>query len=112
MTLLARVDGSDSVTVTLDPDSIDIRREADGLLLLRLKTGELLALRPSDLRKPVGILLPLDDRWPARQANAGRLRARLLGLRAPPDPLTLQQRRRIAMALRALDAREAQAGLR
>lgn len=112
VTLLARVDGADDVTITLDPDSIDIRREADGLLLLRLKTGELLALRPSDLRKPVGILLPLDDRWPARQANAGRLRARLLGLRAPPDPLTLQQRRRIAMALRALDGREAQAVLR
>lgn len=112
VTLLAQVEGSDAVTVTLDPDSIDLRREADGLLLLRLKTGELLALRPSDLRKPVGILLPLDDRWPARQANAGRLRARLLGLRAPPDPLTLQQRRRIAMALRALDGREAQAVLR
>ncbi len=112
VTLLAPVADPDCDSVTLDPDGVDLRREADGLLFLRLKTGELLALRPADLHKTVGVLLPLDDRWPARRANAARLRARLMGLRAPPDPLTLLQRRRIARALRALDGREAEAVLR
>ena len=109
---LAPVLDPDSASVTLDPDHIDLRREADGLLLLRLKTGELLVLRPADLRKPVGVLLPVDHSWAARRTYANRLHARLLGQPPPPDPLTLQQRRRIATALRALDARETQAVLR
>jgi hypothetical protein len=109
---LAAVTDPGADAIALDPGSIDLERAADGLLLLRLKTGELLVLRPSDLRKPVGILLPLDRHWAVRAAHARRLRARLVEARPPPDPLTLQQRRRIAMALRALEAREARAALR
>jgi hypothetical protein len=95
------------------PGRSSVTRQGPGdLLFLRLATGEGIALCVHDRDRPLGILLPLDDHWAARLAAARRLRARLLGRRAPRDPLSLQQRRRIAMALRALDAREAQTVLR
>lgn len=112
VSLVAPIPAPGLASTVLDAATIAARRDTSGLLFLRLKTGELIVVRPDDLRLPIAVLLPIDGRWPARLAAAGRLRARLLGGRLPADPLTRQQRRRIALALRALDAREANAVLR
>lgn len=88
------------------------RNEADDVLFLLLDTGDGVALCVQDRDRPLGILLPLDAHWSVRLATAERLRARLLGLCAPPGSLTPQQRRRIVLALRALDGRASQAVLR
>jgi len=82
------------------------------LLFLRLDSGDGVVLYVQAQDRPLGILLPLDAHWSVRLATAERLRARLLGERAPPGSLTPQQRHRIILALRALDGRAAQAVLR
>jgi len=85
---------------------------AGDLLFRRLDTGDSVVLCVQDRDRPLGILLPLDAHWSVRLATAERLRARLLGVRAPPGSLTLQQRRRIVLALRAFDGRASHAVLR
>jgi len=62
-------------------------------------------LDPQCLQHPIGILLPLDDHCAARLDTLNALRAQILSRKQPPSPLTSQQRRRILLALRTLDAR-------
>ena len=74
-------------------------------MYVRLATGALLVLDAKNLQRPIGILLPLDEHWAARVDILKALRAQLLYRKRSPPPLTSQQRRRIQLALRTLDAR-------
>lgn len=74
-------------------------------MYVRLATGALLVLHPNSLKRPVGILVPLDEHWVARVDTLKALRVQLLRQKRSPPPLTPQQRRRIQLALRTLDAR-------
>lgn len=74
-------------------------------MYVRLSTGALLVLDAKSLQRPIGILVPLDKHWRARIDILKALRAQLLYRKRSPPPLTSQQRRRIQLALRTLDAR-------
>ncbi|SFQ67710.1 hypothetical protein SAMN05421853_11920 [Roseivivax halotolerans] len=72
---------------------------------VRLATGALLVLDAKNLHLPLGILVPLDEHWTARINSLETLRVQLLHHKRSSPPLTPQQRRRIQLALRTLDAR-------
>ena len=74
-------------------------------MYVRLATGALLVLDAKNLHRPLGILVPLDEHWGARVDILKALRAQLFYRKRSPPPLTSQQRRRIQLALRTLDAR-------
>ena len=74
-------------------------------MYVRLATGALLVLDAKSLRRPIGVLVPLDEHWAARVDTLKALRVQLLRKKRSPPPLTPQQRRRIQLALRTLDAR-------
>ena len=74
-------------------------------MYVRLETGALLVLDAKSLQRPIGILVPLDEHWGARVDILKALRAQLLYRKRSPPSLTPQQRRRIQLALRTLDAR-------
>ncbi|WP_339977904.1 DUF2285 domain-containing protein [Gymnodinialimonas mytili] len=74
-------------------------------MFVRLSSGALLVLEPTSLSRPVGILVPLDEHWEARLETIRTLRTLLLTSTRARAPLTPQQRRRILLALRTLDAR-------
>lgn len=100
------VPGGDVQTLRIDAEDVTIIGTQDGLMCVRLPSGALLVLDPQYLQHPIGILLPLDDHWAARLDTLNALRAQILGRKQPPSPLTSQQRRRILLALRTLDARK------
>ena len=95
----------DVVSTRLDAADITVLGTSDGLMFVRLSSGALLVLEPRSLRRPVGILLPLDEHWDARLETLKALRIQLLTSKRARVPLTPQQRRRILLALRTLDAR-------
>jgi ribosomal protein S7 len=74
-------------------------------MYVRLTTGALLVLDAKSHQRPIGILVPLDEHWGPRVDILKALRAQLLYRKRSPPPLTSQQRRRIQLALRTLDAR-------
>lgn len=95
-----------------DGDEVTIIRDDSDVIYGRSKSDALLVLSPDCIKRPIGVLLPLDDHWRARIANAQRLRAQLLQQKLSDDPLTPQQRQRVSMALRTLDARRMNASYR
>ena len=99
------VPGGDTTAPHIDVDDLTVIRTQDGLMYVRLATGALLVLDPQSLKRPVGILVPLDEHWAARVDTLKALRVQLLRQKRSPPPLTPQQRRRIQLALRTLDAR-------
>ncbi|MDW3221274.1 MAG: DUF2285 domain-containing protein [Paracoccaceae bacterium] len=99
------VPGSDTTATRIDTDDLTVIGTQDGLMYVRLATGALLVLDPNSLKRPVGILVPLDEHWAARVDTLKSLRVQLLRQKRSPPPLTPQQRRRIQLALRTLDAR-------
>ncbi|MEO0829218.1 MAG: DUF2285 domain-containing protein [Pseudomonadota bacterium] len=99
------VPGDDSAAPHIDTDDLTVIGTQDGLMYVRLATGALLVLHPNSLKRPVGILVPLDEHWVARVDTLKALRVQLLRQKRSPPPLTPQQRRRIQLALRTLDAR-------
>lgn len=99
------IPGSDAAAPHIDADDLTVIGTQDGLMYVRLETGALLVLDAKSLQRPVGILVPLDDHWTARINSLETLRAQLLNHKRPAPPLTSQQRRRILLALRTLDAR-------
>ncbi len=54
---------------------------------------------------PLGALIPLDDHLPQRLGSALRLWHALHDRHLPSDDMTKQRRRRLVLALRALDGR-------
>lgn len=99
------VPGGDTAAPHIDADDLTVIGTRDGLMYVRLATGALLVLDAKNLHRPLGILVPLDEHWTARINSLEALRAQLLHHKRSPPPLTSQQRRRIQLALRTLDAR-------
>ena len=99
------VPGGDTTATRIDTDDLTVIGTKDGLIYVRLATGALLMLDAKSLQRPIGILVPLDEHWAARVDILNALRAELLYRKRSPPPLTPQQRRRIQLALRTLDAR-------
>ena len=99
------IPGSDAAAPQINADDLTVIGAQGGLINVRLETGALLVLDAKSLQRPVGILLPLDDHWTARINSLESLRVQLLHHKRSPPPLTSQQRRRIQLALRTLDAR-------
>jgi len=99
------VPGGDTAAPHIDADDLTVIGTQDGLMYVRLATGALLVLDAKNLHRPLGILVPLDEHWTARINSLETLRAQLLHHKRSPPPLTSQQRRRIQLALRTLDAR-------
>jgi len=75
------------------------------MMYVRLTTGALLVLDAKSIQRPIGVLVPLDEHWAARLDTLKALRVHLLRQKRTSPPLTPQQRRRIQLALRTLDAR-------
>lgn len=109
---LAEVPDSNADTIDLKTLNIDIVHEADGTSVARLDSGQSLIFSTKSATSTLGILLPLDDHWHTRVAAALRLRDQILGLVPSKDFLTRQQRTRIILACRMLDARERSASYR
>lgn len=99
------VPSGDTTAPHIDADNLTVIGTQDGLMYVRLATGALLVLYPNSLKRPVGILVPLDEHWAARVDTLKALRVQILHQKRPPPSLTLQQRRRTQLALRTLDAR-------
>ncbi|SFA69723.1 Uncharacterized conserved protein [Poseidonocella pacifica] len=99
------VPGGSNTAPHIDADDLTVIGTQDGLMYVRLATGALLVLDPNSLKRPVGILVPLDKHWAARLDTLEALRVQLLRQKRHPPPLTPQQRRRIQLALRTVDAR-------
>lgn len=99
------VPGGDAAAPHIDADDLTVIGTRDGLVYVRLETGALLVLDAKSLQRPIGILVPLDEHWGARVDILKALRAQLLYRKRSPPSLTPQQRRRIQLALRTLDAR-------
>lgn len=88
------------------------KRREPGLTWARLDDGTVLVGAVDDCdRKPLGILLPLDDDWPIRVAAANGIHRALIDRTADP-PLSRQRRDRLKRALRCVDARRAGASYR
>ncbi len=102
---VAPIPGDDVVSTRLEAADATVIGTADGHMFVRLSSGALLVLEPTSLRRPVGILLPLDEHWDTRLETLKALRTQLLTSKRARVPLTTQQRRRILLALRTLDAR-------
>jgi hypothetical protein len=103
------VPGRDIQTLRIDAEDLTVIGTQDGPMCVRLPSGALVVLDANSLQGPVGILVPLDDHWAARIDMLNALRAQMSGRKKPPTPLTPQQRRRIRLALRTLDARQGRA---
>jgi hypothetical protein len=99
------VPDGDTAAPHIDANDLTVIGTRDGLMYVRLATGALLVLDAKNLHRPLGILVPLDEHWTARVDILKALRAQLLHHKRSPPPLTPQQRRRIQLALRTLDAR-------
>ncbi|MBM1311892.1 DUF2285 domain-containing protein [Sulfitobacter mediterraneus] len=99
------VPGGDTTATRIDTDDLTVIGTQNGLMYVRLETGALLVLDAKSIQRPIGILVPLDEHWAARVDILTALRAQLLYRKRSPSPLTSQQRRRIQLALRTLDAR-------
>ena len=99
------VPGGDAAALHIDAEDLTVIGTQDGLMYVRLATGALLVLDAKSLQRPIGILVPLDENWSARVDTLKALRVQLLHHKQSPPPLTPQQRRRIQLALRTLDAR-------
>jgi hypothetical protein len=99
------VPGGDAAALHIDAEDLTVIGMQDSLMYVRLETGALLVLDAKGLQRPIGILVPLDEHWSARVDALKALHAQLLYRKRFPPPLTPQQRRRIQLALRTLDAR-------
>ena len=99
------VPGGDTTAPHIDADDLTVIGTRDGLMYVRLATGALLVLDAKSIQRPIGILVPLDEHWSARVDALKALRAQLLYRKRSAPSLTPQQRRRIQLALRTLDAR-------
>lgn len=92
--------GVKSVTASALP-SVDREAEPE-LTWLRLHDGTVIVGADVSNKKPIGILLPLDEDWSIRFAAADRLRRTLE--RLPADSaLTQMRRERLKRALRTVD---------
>ena len=99
------IPGGDTAAPHIDADDLTVIGTQDGLIYVRLATGALLVLDAKSIQRPIGILVPLDEHWSARVDALKALRAQLLYRKRSAPSLTPQQRRRIQLALRTLDAR-------
>ena len=75
-----------------------VGRGRDKIRLALLASG-------ADPGQPLAAVVPLDAATPSRLRALARLWRHLEGAPAPPDPITLQRRRRMKAMLRAIDAR-------
>jgi len=99
------VPGGDSTAQHIKTDDLTVIGTQDGMMYVRLTTGALLVLDAKSIQRPIGVLVPLDEHWAARLDTLKALRVHLLRQKRTSPPLTPQQRRRIQLALRTLDAR-------
>ncbi len=99
------------LTASIPPESIaNCKIDAEGLSWVQLKEGaNLVGDQIGD--RPVGLLLPLDGKWPIRLAAADRLYHQLID-RDADSPITQQRRDRLKRALRTIDGRESGASYR
>ena len=92
------------VLAAADPRLIASAAEGDYLDLLALAPSNSALLLPGRSEGAVAFVLPLDDAFEDRIETARRLHRLLVRRRAPPATLTAYRRRRLKLALRALDA--------
>lgn len=102
---LAPVPDGGTDTPHINPENLTVIGMHNGLMYVRMTTGALLVLDSESLKRPVGILVPLDQHWATRVDALQAFRAQLLHKKRTASTLTPQQRRRIQLALRTLDAR-------
>ena len=88
---------------TLDPTPVTSAAEGDYLDLLALAPSNGALLLPGQPTDTVAFVLPFDDLFDERIETARRLHRLLTRRRAPPTTLTTYRRRRLKLALRALD---------
>ena len=86
-----------------DPSLVATAAEGDYLDLLALTPSNGALLLPGPPEGAVAVVLPFDDLFEERIETARRLHRLLVGRRAPPATLTPYRRRRLKLALRALD---------
>lgn len=109
---LAEMPGETVPPLNIENVDLDAVRVDENVVVLRLMKGPSLILDAKNLKCVVGILLPLDEHWSTRVAAAQRVREHLLGHGPTENPLTWQQRARIQLACRLLDARAVKASYR
>ena len=86
-----------------DPAPIASAAEGDYLDLLALAPSNSALLLQGSPEGGVAFVLPFDDLFEERIETARRLHRLLVRRRAPPPSLTAYRRRRLKLALRALD---------
>lgn len=109
--LIASLPGVGIAAQTLATIPVICREDDESVAWLRLESGTQLVGEIVAGAAPLGILLPLDEAWPARLAAAERLRRELSGLQAKPS-LTPQSRERLKRAIRTVDGRRQGASYR
>lgn len=102
---VAPVPGDETPAPLIDEDDLTVIGTQDGQMYVRLPTGALVVLDAKTINRSAGILLPLDEHWTVRLEALKSLHAQLTNRKRSVSPLTMQQRRRILLALRTLDAR-------
>jgi len=115
VTLTGDADGLADPRLALPLDALDtIRAGTDSDLIVELLDVRLRIHRVGSPAGSLATLIPLDQLFDIRVASALRLWRALRGLKPRPDPvsLTAARRRRLILALRALDGRLAKASYR
>ena len=95
-----------------DPTLVASAAEGEYLELLALPPSRSALLLPGQPEGAMAFVLPFDDLFEERIETARRLQRLLVQHRAPPASLTTYRRRRLKLALRALDASLANADYR